>query len=174
MRPNPSRQGWKFSVDYYILQLEGYGVVLGTQWLWMLGPIQWNFETLEMQFAWNGKPVVLQGIKHSEGQSKELLPICPTNTRSDMEAVDNSEKEGQERMERLLSEHEVFFVEPRELPPPCSHDHRIILQKGSGPVSVKPYWYPFHQKTEIEEQVKDMLERGIIRPSNSPYPHRCS
>jgi hypothetical protein len=23
-------QGWKFSVDFYILQLEGYGVVLGT------------------------------------------------------------------------------------------------------------------------------------------------
>jgi hypothetical protein len=86
-----------------------------------------------------------------------------------MKAMDNSEKEGQERMERLLSEHEVVFVEPRELPPPRSHNHRIILQKGYGPVNVKPYRYPFHKKTEIEEQVKDMLGRGIIRPSNSPY-----
>jgi hypothetical protein len=44
-----------------------------------------------------------------------------------------------------------------------------FCKKGHGPVSVKPYRYPFHQKTEIEEQVKDMLGRGIIRPSNSPY-----
>ena len=127
-----------------------------------------------MQFAWNGKPVVLKGIKHHEGSSKELLPICPTNTKSDMEAVDNSEKERQERMERLLSEHEVVFVEPRELPPPRSHDHRIILQEGSRPVSVKPYRYPFHQKIEIEEQVKDMLGRGIIHPQTAHIPHRCS
>ena len=32
-------QGWKFSIDFYILQLEGYGVVLCIQWLRMLGPI---------------------------------------------------------------------------------------------------------------------------------------
>jgi hypothetical protein len=43
------------------------------------------------------------------------------------------------------------------------------LQFGAGLVSVKPYRYMFHQKAEIEKQVEDMLERGIIQPSNSPY-----
>jgi hypothetical protein len=46
-------QGRILTVDFYILQLDGYGVVLGTQWLWILGPIRWDFETLEMQFVWN-------------------------------------------------------------------------------------------------------------------------
>jgi hypothetical protein len=41
-------QGRIFTVDFYILQLEGYGVVLGTQWLRIFGPIHWDFETLEM------------------------------------------------------------------------------------------------------------------------------
>jgi hypothetical protein len=42
-------QGKIFIVDFCIMQLEGYGVVLGTQWLRILGPICWDFETLEMQ-----------------------------------------------------------------------------------------------------------------------------
>jgi len=57
-------QGRIFVVDFYILPLEGYGVVLGTQWLRILGPICWDFETLEMQFVWNSVPVILQGIKY--------------------------------------------------------------------------------------------------------------
>ncbi|KAJ0077699.1 hypothetical protein Patl1_35564 [Pistacia atlantica] len=32
-----------FFVDFFILPLEGYDVVLGTQWLRTLGPIQWGF-----------------------------------------------------------------------------------------------------------------------------------
>ena len=35
-----------FMVDFFILPLEGYDVVLGTQWLRTLGPIEWDFETL--------------------------------------------------------------------------------------------------------------------------------
>jgi hypothetical protein len=41
-------QGRIFVVDFYILALEGYGVVLGTQWLQILRPICWDIETLEM------------------------------------------------------------------------------------------------------------------------------
>lgn len=74
-----------------------------------------------------------------------------------------------EEMEAILEASKEIFEEPRGLPPLRSHDHRILLQSGVGPVSVKPYRYPFQQKVEIEKQVEDMLERGIIRPSNSPY-----
>jgi hypothetical protein len=45
-------QGWNFYVDIYILPLEGYGMVLGAQWLRGLGPILWDFEKLRMQFTW--------------------------------------------------------------------------------------------------------------------------
>lgn len=48
-----------FFVDLFILPLEGYDVVLGTQWLRMLGPIQWDFEKLQMKFIWDRKEVVL-------------------------------------------------------------------------------------------------------------------
>lgn len=49
-------------------------------------------------------------------------------------------------------------------------DHRIPIKAEVDPVNVKPYKYPYLQKkNEIEKQVIDILNVGIIRPSNSPY-----
>jgi hypothetical protein len=75
----------------------------------------------------------------------------------------------EEELEELLAQHKSFFVDPRELTPQRNHEHNILLQFGTSPVSVKPYRCLFYQKTKIEEQVKDMIGRGIIHPSNSPY-----
>ena len=93
----------------------------------------------------------------------------PTNSDVLIEKLDDLEEEREKHMQHLLQGYESIFVEPRELPPPHCHDHRIILQKEAGLVSVKPYRYAFLKKSEIEKQVRDMLARGIIRPSHSPY-----
>ena len=54
------------------------------------------------------------------------------------------------------------------LPPVRSHDHRITLEPGAGPVNVRPYRYPHIQKNEIERAIREMLSTRIIRPSFSP------
>ena len=58
---------------------------------------------------------------------------------------------------------------PTSLPLAQLFDHAIPLQLGSAPVSVRPYCYPYFQKTEIERLVKEMLDEGIIKPSTSPF-----
>ena len=62
-----------------------------------------------------------------------------------------------------------MFDTPKTLPPLRTHDHRIPLELGSGPVSVRPYRYPHIQKNEIEQAVKEMLATRIIRLSFSPF-----
>lgn len=40
----------KFSAKFFMLPLPGYNVVLGIQWLAILGPILWDFATFTMSF----------------------------------------------------------------------------------------------------------------------------
>lgn len=48
-------------------------------------------------------------------------------------------------------------------------DHRITLEAGAKPVSVRPYRYGHHQKDEIERLVRDMLLADIINLSSSAF-----
>jgi hypothetical protein len=64
----------------------------------------------------------------------------------------------------------VFEDIPKGLPPTRNHDHDIHLIPGSVPRNIRPYRYPYSQKSEIECMVEEMLEAGIIRPSQSSYP----
>jgi hypothetical protein len=40
---------------------------------------------------------------------------------------------------------------------------------GVQPVNVKPYHYSPQQKDEIECQIKEMIQQGFIKPSQSPF-----
>jgi hypothetical protein len=74
-----------------------------------------------------------------------------------------------ESIQSLLHRYEHLFDEPKTLPPRRSADHRIPFVLGAQPVKVRPYRYSPVQKTEIEAQLKQMLEQGVIRPSESSF-----
>lgn len=74
----------------------------------------------------------------------------------------------QEVQERLANFAEIF-QQPQGMPPKRKQEHSIHLVEGQGPVNVRPYRYPHHHKNEIEKQVKDMLQTGIIRPNQSAF-----
>jgi hypothetical protein len=55
-------QGYTFVVDLYVLPLAGCDIVLGIQWLRTLGPILWDFLNLTMQFVYEEKTCLLEGL----------------------------------------------------------------------------------------------------------------
>jgi hypothetical protein len=63
----------------------------------------------------------------------------------------------------------VFEDIPKGLPPTRNQDHNIHLILRSVSPNIKPYRYPYAQKSEIEGMVEEMLEASIIRPSQSSY-----
>ena len=72
-------------------------------------------------------------------------------------------------IQSILDEYATVMSEPKSLPPRRPFGHRIPLKEEAQPVNVAPYRYAHFQKTEIERQVNEMLQNGLIRPSNSPF-----
>ena len=63
-----------------------------------------------------------------------------------------------------------MFNEPTSLPPKRGVvDHRIPLAQGTNPFSIRPYRHPLKQKDVIESLVKEMIDKGIIQHSSSPF-----
>ena len=61
------------------------------------------------------------------------------------------------------------FCMPDGLPPLRGIEHQILLKPGTSPVSVRPYRYPQAHQEAMTTLVQDMLKKGIIRASRSPY-----
>ena len=69
----------------------------------------------------------------------------------------------------IISDFQDVFGAPTGLPPTREQDCHIPLLPGTAPVNIRPCRYPYFQKSEIEKLIEEMLSKGIIRPSNSPF-----
>ena len=70
---------------------------------------------------------------------------------------------------KLLNEFASVFEEPKGLPPRRQYDHHIPLIPGARPISIRPYRVAPGLKTEIENQIKEMLAQGVISLSKSAF-----
>lgn len=76
---------------------------------------------------------------------------------------------GQFEIQQLIDTYSLVFQEPKGLPPSRQGDHQIPLIVGAQPFILRPYRYNPAQKDEIERQIKEMLLKGWIQPSSSPF-----
>jgi len=72
-------------------------------------------------------------------------------------------------IQSLLHKFESIFEEPNALPPFRQHIHSIPLIPNSKPPSIRPYHYPYFQKSEIKNQISELLRKGYIRSSTRPF-----
>ncbi|MCF8704095.1 hypothetical protein L3055_11215 [Corynebacterium sp. MC-02] len=63
---------------------------------------------------------------------------------------------------------EVFPEELPGLPPEREVEFPIDLLPGTQPISIPPYRMAPAELKELKEQLRDLLEKGFIRPSQSP------
>lgn len=69
----------------------------------------------------------------------------------------------------LLKDCQDVFEMPTSLPPKRTHDHTIPLLPNTLPINIRPYKHPPNQKDAIEAMVKELMESGVIRDSQSAY-----
>lgn len=134
-----------------------------------------------MRFKHEGIRITLRGVQPSldscaainsqslnstlnKGEVCNLLELCHVTD----EKVNDSDSIPSE-IQQILDKYSKLFAEPRHLPPHRKFDHHIPLYLGTKPANVRPYRYAPMQKSEIEAQIQDMLARGIIQESTSPF-----
>ena len=65
---------------------------------------------------------------------------------------------------------DIFPTElPKQLPPQRKIDHSIDLVPGAEPPSRPTYWFSYVEMNELKKQLSDLLAKGFIRPSISPF-----
>lgn len=79
------------------------------------------------------------------------------------------QKEGQTDPSWLHKFSNIFPEDLTNLPPSRDIDHEIEIIRGSEPVSKRPYKMSLPEAIELKEQLRQLLEQGFIRPSNSPW-----
>ncbi|CAA0843145.1 Unknown protein, partial [Striga hermonthica] len=143
-------QGVTVKADLFVLPLVGPDVVLGVQWLKGLRDVTTNYRKGVMKF----EAVV---------EEKQVM------VRDLLEEFDQVVEERQREVPDLLEKFDQVLDEPKGLPPHREFDHRMPLVEEGRAVHVHPYRYAHFQKSEIERQVGEMLEFGLIWHSTSPF-----
>jgi hypothetical protein len=64
---------------------------------------------------------------------------------------------------------DVFLNELPGMPPDRDIEFAIELQPGTTPISKRPYWMPPIELAELKKQLQELLDKGFIRPSTSPW-----
>jgi len=64
---------------------------------------------------------------------------------------------------------DVFPEELPGLPPDREIEFKIELLPGTAPISQRPYRMPPNELAELKIQLHELLEKGLIRPSSSPW-----
>jgi hypothetical protein len=64
---------------------------------------------------------------------------------------------------------DVFPDELPGMPPDRDVEFVIELQPGNAPISKRPYRMPPKELAELKNQLQELLDKGYIRPSSSPW-----
>jgi hypothetical protein len=120
----------EFSISCYSINLGGFDVILGIEFLHTLGPILWDFEDLCMAFTRGSRHILWKGLGSPRDDIREPAARLVAATLD------------QPLLDHLLHQFDDVFAEPCGLPPARPYDHRIHMLPGTAPVAVRPYYYP--------------------------------
>jgi hypothetical protein len=146
-------------------------VILGYDWLEAFSPmkIHWGEKWLEVPYGAGTIPI--HGILSSLSSGSVVQVHCLSEEDLKLDTDDSHVVSSEWPVEthQLLSSFAGIFATKVQYPPPRSCSNSIPLIPGVGPVNIRSYRYSPILKSEIEKQVQEMLEAGLIQPSTSPF-----
>ncbi|WMV07899.1 hypothetical protein MTR67_001284, partial [Solanum verrucosum] len=103
------------------------------------------------------------------------IPPCPASSDgSDQEGDENDKSDKENSCYETPTLESVPIVNEfpedlRRVPPGTEIDFEIDLLPNTQPISIPPYRMAPAELKKLKEHLKDLLDKGFIRPSISPY-----
>jgi hypothetical protein len=139
--------------DLLLLDLEGMDVLLGMDWMLEHHvSLDISSRVVEIDSPYQGTTTLYLSHKGcinscayaAEGIKLEAIPI-------------------------VCEYPDVFPDDLPGMPPDRDVEFIIELQPGTAPISKRPYRMPPNELAELKTQLQDLLDKGYIRPSASPW-----
>eukprot|EP00267_Zea_mays_P041848 XP_020393779.1 uncharacterized protein LOC103628713 [Zea mays] len=165
-----SVQELEFCTTFKVIPLPYYDIILGMDWLEQFSPMMVDWKHKWLSIPHSGQTVILQGYEPlvPVGTILEVWPVSELqDTSAELHCVVDMSLP--QPITYLLQRYQDLFQPPTTLPPSRSCDHSITLIDGARPVSIRPYRFSPAMKDEIESQVTEMLQSGLIQHSTSAF-----
>jgi len=148
-------KGVEFLENLIVLDSKGLDVILGMNWL---GKHKAMIDC--------GLRVV--SLTNAEGTVVDYKPDLASETAVD--SLLNSLKEMVVLDVRVVKEYpDVFPEELPGLPPDREIEFAIELVPGTAPIAKRPYRMPANELAEMKKQIQELIEKGYVRQSTSPW-----
>ncbi|GJR14607.1 putative reverse transcriptase domain-containing protein [Tanacetum coccineum] len=164
------------------VELGSFDAIIGMDWLAKYQAVIVCAEKI-VRIPWRNKTLIIHGDGSTQGNVTRLNIISCTKTQKYMEkgfpiflahitakeVEDKSEKKRLEDVPIVQDFPEVFPEDLPGLPPTRQVEFQIDLVPGAAPVARAPYRLAPSEMKELSEQLKELSDKGFIRPSSSPW-----
>ncbi|KAI3704673.1 hypothetical protein L1987_74900 [Smallanthus sonchifolius] len=166
--------GFTIPVQLLPMSITGFDIVLGMDWLSTnQAEILCNQQVVKLVTPTN-KTLTIQGDKPTKPiQIISILKATKCLRKGYLAclvSITALEKEKKIESVHVVSEFpDIFPEELPGLPPEREVEFRINLVPGATPIAKSPYRLAPTEMAELKKQLDELLEKGFIQPSSSPW-----
>ncbi|GJT29106.1 putative reverse transcriptase domain-containing protein [Tanacetum coccineum] len=171
-----------FNINLMPVELGSFDAIIGMDWLARYQAVIVCAEKI-VRIPWRNETLIIHGDGSNQGNVTRLNIISCTKTQKYMqkgfpiflahvtakEVEDKSEKKRLEDVPIVRDFPKVFPEDLPGLPPTRQVEFQIDLVPGAAPVARAPYRLAPSEMKELSEQLKELSDKGFIRPSSSPW-----
>ncbi|GJZ42050.1 putative reverse transcriptase domain-containing protein [Tanacetum coccineum] len=169
----------QFNINLMPVELGSFDAIIGMDWLARYQAVIVCAEKI-VRIPWRNKTLIIHGDGSTQGNVTRLNTISCTKAQKYMEkgfpiflahvtakeVEDKSEKKRLEDVSIVQDFPEVFPEDLPGLPPTRQVEFQIDLVPGAAPVARAPYRLAPSEMKELSEQLKELSDKGFIRPSS--------
>ncbi|GJR74411.1 putative reverse transcriptase domain-containing protein [Tanacetum coccineum] len=171
-----------FNIDLMPVEIGSFDVIIGMDWLAKYHAVIVCDEKL-VRIPFGDKTLIFHGDGSNNGHESRLNIISCTKAQRYLlegcpiflaqvtmkKAEDKSKEKQLEEVPIVQDFPEVFPEDLPGIPPTRQVEFQIDLIPGAAPVARAPYRLAPSEMKELSDQLKELSDKGFIRPSSSPW-----